>query len=105
MENYFLGKEDCLVCKRHQQATEKIYHDEGVMTSLSERVERDSIDQEIQRINENSKKVHECPFGECNYFTIDIDELAEHLIRAHFPPIRIDDEFVQPCQEQPPSVV
>lgn len=104
LAHYFPGKEDCLVCKRHQQANEKIYHDEGVMTSLSERVEKDSIDQEVQHINENSKKLHECPIGGCNYSNIVITELAEHVL-THFPPIRIDDEFDQLCLEQLPSVV
>lgn len=100
----FAGNEDCLVCKKHQQANEKVYLDECVMTSLSERVEKDSIDQEVQHINENSKKRYECPIGGCNYSNIDNDELADHVL-THFPPIRIEDEFDQLCLEQPPSIV
>ena len=92
------------MCKKHLQASEKVYHDEGVMTSLSERVEKDSIDQEVQHINESRKKVPECPVGGCGYSSMGLDELADHVL-THFPPIRIEDEFDELCLEQPPSVV
>ncbi len=80
-----------------------MFHDEAVMTSLIERVEKDSIDQEVQNINENSRKARECPIGGCNFICADIEELVDHVM-THFPPIEIKDEFDQYCLEQSPSL-
>lgn len=69
------------------------------MTSLSEIVEKDSIDEEIQNINRNSEELGECPMG-CNYSNSIREKLAEHVL-THFPPIKYEDyEYV----EQTPSL-
>lgn len=103
MLHCFAGEINCLICKKHIEERTKLFQDEGVMTSLSEKLEKDSIDQEVQNINENSKKMNECPLGGCGFSSIVMDELVEHVLN-HFPPIKIDDEFDQFCVEQPPSV-
>lgn len=107
------------MCKKYLENSKKAYRDVEVMALPSEIIEKDSIDEEVRNITENSKtqmncfckmksEQRVCPMCGCIYYNTDneefMDEFIDH-VRSHFPPVEIkNDEFDQFYHEQPPSV-
>jgi hypothetical protein len=94
-----------MLCKRHLTRIEKTFCDAEVMTLPNETVEKDSIDAEVQDINEKSETHSYCPM--CfDYSFATKEELANHVLRHHFPPgeIKDDNRFEKFCADRAPSI-